>query len=79
MPSILLELGFLSNKEDEKLLVDPVWRKKVADRLGRAPYGAIAASGGRATAADALLYDTFDVICVAGVTAISIFKGMPCA
>jgi N-acetylmuramoyl-L-alanine amidase len=33
MPSILLELGFLSNKDDEKLLLDPVWREKVADLL----------------------------------------------
>ncbi|MBK5570756.1 MAG: N-acetylmuramoyl-L-alanine amidase [Ensifer sp. SSB1] len=33
VPSILLELGFLSNKEDEKLLLDPAWRKKVSERL----------------------------------------------
>ncbi|WP_438748988.1 N-acetylmuramoyl-L-alanine amidase [Pararhizobium sp. O133] len=33
VPSILLEMGFLSNKQDEKLLVDPVWRKKLASRL----------------------------------------------
>ena len=33
MPSILLELGFLSNLEDEKLLVDEKWREKVADLL----------------------------------------------
>lgn len=33
VPSILLELGFLSNVEDEKLLLDPVWRKKVSERL----------------------------------------------
>ena len=33
VPSILLELGFLSNKEDEKLLLDPVWRGRVADLL----------------------------------------------
>jgi N-acetylmuramoyl-L-alanine amidase len=36
MPSILLELGFLSNKEDEKLLLDEEWRKKVADLLAAA-------------------------------------------
>ena len=36
VPSILLELGFLSNKEDEKLLIDPDWRQKVADRLTEA-------------------------------------------
>ena len=36
VPSILLELGFLSNKEDEKLLLDPVWRVKIADLLAAA-------------------------------------------
>lgn len=33
VPSILLELGFLSNVEDEKLLLDDKWRAKVVDRL----------------------------------------------
>ncbi|APG90753.1 N-acetylmuramoyl-L-alanine amidase AmiC [Sinorhizobium americanum] len=33
VPSILLELGFLSNKEDEKQLLDPAWRKKVSELL----------------------------------------------
>lgn len=33
VPSVLLELGFLSNKDDEKLLLDPVWRDKVASLL----------------------------------------------
>jgi N-acetylmuramoyl-L-alanine amidase len=33
VPSILLELGFLSNKDDEKLLLDDKWREKVVDRL----------------------------------------------
>ncbi|SCB49166.1 N-acetylmuramoyl-L-alanine amidase [Rhizobium lusitanum] len=36
VPSILLELGFLSNKDDEKLLLDLDWRQKVADRLTEA-------------------------------------------
>jgi N-acetylmuramoyl-L-alanine amidase len=36
VPSILLELGFLSNKQDEKLLVDPAWRKKIAGLLAGA-------------------------------------------
>lgn len=36
VPSILLELGFLSNKEDEQLLVDPVWQKKVAGLIAKA-------------------------------------------
>jgi N-acetylmuramoyl-L-alanine amidase len=49
VPSILLELGFLSNKQDEKLLVDPVWRKKVAGLLAgavRAYRGGSMANGG---------------------------------
>lgn len=33
VPSILLELGFLSNKDDEKLLLDPAWRERVAGLL----------------------------------------------
>jgi len=33
VPSVLLELGFLSNPEDEKLLLDEKWREKVADAL----------------------------------------------
>lgn len=33
IPSILVELGFLSNEEDEKQLLDPQWREKVAVRL----------------------------------------------
>jgi N-acetylmuramoyl-L-alanine amidase len=33
VPSVLLELGFLSNKDDEKLLLDPAWRSKVSGRL----------------------------------------------
>lgn len=36
IPSVLLELGFLSNPEDEKLLLDEAWRVKVADLLAAA-------------------------------------------
>jgi N-acetylmuramoyl-L-alanine amidase len=30
VPSVLLELGYLSNAEDEALLRDPEWRAKAA-------------------------------------------------
>ncbi|MBX5102218.1 N-acetylmuramoyl-L-alanine amidase [Rhizobium lentis] len=36
VPSILLELGFLSNAEDEKLLLDETWRGRIADLLTEA-------------------------------------------
>ena len=36
IPSILLELGFLSNKDDEKLLLDETWRQKMTERLAQA-------------------------------------------
>jgi N-acetylmuramoyl-L-alanine amidase len=33
IPSVLLELGYLSNKEDVRLLMSDAWREKVADSL----------------------------------------------
>lgn len=36
IPSVLLELGFLSNAEDEKLLLDEAWRNKLTDRIADA-------------------------------------------
>lgn len=36
VPSVLLELGFLSNPKDEVLLTDEKWREKVADLLTKA-------------------------------------------
>lgn len=36
IPSVLLEMGFLSNAEDEKLLLDEEWRKKVAELVADA-------------------------------------------
>ncbi|MHC3939901.1 N-acetylmuramoyl-L-alanine amidase family protein [Paenochrobactrum sp. BZR 201-1] len=33
VPSVLMEIGYLSNKEDEKLITDPEWRKLFAERL----------------------------------------------
>jgi N-acetylmuramoyl-L-alanine amidase len=36
IPSVLLELGFLSNPEDEKLLLDDAWRDKMAGLISDA-------------------------------------------
>ncbi len=33
VPSVLLELGYLSSKDDEKLLTSPAWRQKVANAM----------------------------------------------
>ncbi len=33
IPSILLEIGFLSNAEDERRMLDPEWRDRLVDRL----------------------------------------------
>ncbi len=49
MPSILLEIGFLSNAEDEKLLLDEAWRGKIAGLLTDAVKryrAAVMANGG---------------------------------
>lgn len=48
IPSVLLEMGFLSNPDDEKQLMDDNWRKKVADLLAVAisRYRKIAVAGG---------------------------------
>lgn len=35
-PSVLVELGYMSHKEDEKLLNSPAWQTKVADAIGSA-------------------------------------------
>ena len=35
IPSVLLELGFLSNADDERLLIDPEWRSRSIDSLTR--------------------------------------------
>lgn len=48
VPSILLELGFMSNKDDEQLLIDPTWRRKVAGLVAKAVerYRAAVVAGG---------------------------------
>lgn len=39
VPSVLVELGYLSNKKDEELLNDPAWRDKTAGLLAKAIHG----------------------------------------
>ena len=49
VPSILLELGFLSNADDEKLLLDETWRGKIVGLLTDAVKryrAAVIANGG---------------------------------
>ncbi len=36
VPSVLVEIGYLSNDEDAKLMLDPAWRTHVAERLAAA-------------------------------------------
>jgi N-acetylmuramoyl-L-alanine amidase len=36
VPSVLVELGYLSSRHDEKQLTDPAWREKVAKAMARA-------------------------------------------
>lgn len=35
VPSVLIELGFMSNRQDEELLTDPAWREKTAAQIAR--------------------------------------------
>ncbi len=36
VPSILIELGYLSNAEDEKLMQDPAWQRRAAGAIAAA-------------------------------------------
>jgi N-acetylmuramoyl-L-alanine amidase len=36
VPSVLIELGFLSSKQDENQLTSPEWQQNVAGAMGRA-------------------------------------------
>jgi N-acetylmuramoyl-L-alanine amidase len=36
VPSVLVELGYLSSKQDEQQLIDPAWRERVAKAMARA-------------------------------------------
>lgn len=36
VPSVLVELGYLSSRHDEQQLIDPAWRQKVAKAMARA-------------------------------------------
>lgn len=36
VPSVLIEIGYLSNPEDEKLIRNPQWRSKLVDRIALA-------------------------------------------
>ncbi|WP_373534346.1 N-acetylmuramoyl-L-alanine amidase [Microcoleus sp.] len=46
VPGVLLELGYLSNAEDEKSLTDPVWQESVARLVAKAVVTFFAARGG---------------------------------
>lgn len=35
IPSVLIELGYLSNSDDEKLISDPLWREKMAKLIAK--------------------------------------------
>ncbi len=36
IPSVLIEIGYLSNKDDEKLISDPVWKRQAASAIATA-------------------------------------------
>ncbi|WP_236016030.1 N-acetylmuramoyl-L-alanine amidase [Brucella endophytica] len=48
VPSVLVEIGYLSNAEDEKLMTDPAWRTRVATGLAEAVKAFAALKNGQA-------------------------------
>jgi N-acetylmuramoyl-L-alanine amidase len=52
VPSVLIELGYLSNKEDEKLMNDVQWREALAERLASSIEKFAALSSKRLAAGD---------------------------
>lgn len=46
VPSVLIELGFLSSKEDEKRITDPVWQRSTATALSKAVVDYLANESG---------------------------------
>jgi len=45
MPSVLVEMGFITNREDEANLKDPGYRAKLVERLARAIIAYLAEYG----------------------------------
>ncbi|MDN3719536.1 N-acetylmuramoyl-L-alanine amidase [Roseibium salinum] len=45
VPSVLLELGYLSNEHDEKLLVSAEWRERMALAVSEAIHGFFSGQG----------------------------------
>nr|BAT30706.1 N-acetylmuramoyl-L-alanine amidase [Aureimonas sp. AU4] len=46
VPSVLLEIGYLSNKEEEKLLLSPDWQREFAGILAKAVVSSLRERGG---------------------------------
>ena len=47
MPSVLVEMGFITNREDEANLRDPAYRAKLLERLARATINYLVEYGPR--------------------------------
>jgi N-acetylmuramoyl-L-alanine amidase len=50
VPSALLELGYLSNRNDLRQLTNPQWRERTAEAISRAVLAFVATSRGRSSA-----------------------------